>query len=1143
MRHLFLTISLLCCWSTCVVAQTKPDSSEMLRQLLSLPAPTPRTVAPGTNEASPEIAEKPSERPKPPADDAPIEVLRKYWESQQGYPPSTIRPSATIKERLLEVFLDEPEKLVELLPHLSPADAEKVKAAFDRLPNDEPNRDHRDEIRKWLVNHSKYYLNELLAQVNKVEDNPESGSVERESALTNLAEIDWSIAEPLLQTLADSSQQRSATLALSMLYKHAVESGNASTEDKFRARLQAIASDRGNPGRARNTAIEALSATKWSGRDDWYLSLLQDETLITLHDGYSGFSPLNEIFDADPDKWIPIMTKLVGGPNRTVQRTAASCLVRLVIQSPRRDAILPVLRWLSDPDWIPMGGTERAWFMQQMDELEIPESVPGLIWIIENEQFNARWAARTVAHYKDPRAIPALKKALLRSAEDDRNMILDGLLASGGLTEAEVIDALEQYVAKLSTPEGRAEVEKNAITSGSALPVPLSIGRYFASSRTVSPEIARAVLTHAIRLRKQNPELSQALLRITQQWQSREVDLNIINRIATGTADAETIANALERHSKLRESLGAELHVLLRAGGVAEAIGSIMLDDSALAQTILSSGDQPAQIALLASARLTQTSLPVAVVGPLMKSRNALLAQAAERYLLAEDSEEAQTLLWQRHPGEAFVTGWRENLEFMSGNNFDAFEKKEEPLRNELLKDNGPVEIFALLNNAMYFDRVLRVYSDRAVYTCYEDPSRYRERVITKAELSAFKQFMQTNKLAELGPQIAPCHHDCVVSELLLLKKEGGRRVFSHRGFNGWLSLLASLDGFGNGPGAKYRYALESEIKGLEVLYADDQLRVTNVWQHDDEIRVFTERMRTVDDERKLNDFEPEGVDEDTTRELKRQHEAAYFKSLYAWRSFTAGKLTAVVDQPEVYESVDNNKFPLEIEDASLLHRQSSELRVLTSNSIIIARNFGGLWKQVAGNKPVRLSTEGAYANPVVTPDGKWVVLAKTDSDWSAPNYVIRFNIETGREFRVNLEPADEFGPMVFLPGLGKVLLRRMTDETHAEYYLLNPNTGETHTVKGEFAPLVQKGDRFLQATGKAEEFWAAIPDEAKDQTQVGRYNLKTFAFTPVLTIPHINFESMAMWVDEVHNKVYVAYEVQLISIPLQRLVATVVGN
>ena len=175
---------------------------------------------------------------------------------------------------------------------MSPADAEKVKGVFDRVEDNDSNKQYRDELRKWLVNNSKYFLNELLAQVNKIKDNPKIGSVDHDSVLSSLANINWSIAEPLLQRVADTGQQRTSTLAISLLYKHAVEAADASAEDKFRSQLQAIVSDRNFPGRARDTAIEALSVTKWSGHDDWYLSLLQDDSLISLHDGYYGFSPL-----------------------------------------------------------------------------------------------------------------------------------------------------------------------------------------------------------------------------------------------------------------------------------------------------------------------------------------------------------------------------------------------------------------------------------------------------------------------------------------------------------------------------------------------------------------------------------------------------------------------------------------------------------------------------------------------------------------------------------------------------------------------------------------------------------------------------------------------------------------------------------
>lgn len=108
------------------------------------------------------------------------------------------------------------------------------------------------------------------------------------------------------------------------------------------------------------------------------------------------------------------------------------------------------------------------------------------------------------------------------------------------------------------------------------------------------------------------------------------------------------------------------------------------------------------------------------------------------------------------------------------------------------------------------------------------------------------------------------------------------------------------------------------------------------------------------------------------------------------------------------------------------------------------------------------------------------------------------------------------------------------------EFYLLDAATGETKLVSGEFDPLFDKGKRFLQPTAKPDEFWAAMPDMEKGQTQVGRYNLKDFSFKPVLVVPHVRFDSMAMWVDESNQKFYVVYKGQLLRLPLKSTVEAV---
>ncbi len=157
----------------------------------------------------------------------------------------------------------------------------------------------------------------------------------------------------------------------------------------------------------------------------------------------------------------------------------------------------------------------------------------------------------------------------------------------------------------------------------------------------------------------------------------------------------------------------------------------------------------------------------------------------------------------------------------------------------------------------------------------------------------------------------------------------------------------------------------------------------------------------------------------------------------------------------------------------------------------------------------------------------------------------MRFNLETDREYRVKLEPADQLDPIAFLPVHEKILLRRAKDDPDilsgkpvaretAEYYLIDPKTGAVEPVSGEFAPLRHEGKRFLQSAGELGQYWAAIPDATNNQTQVGRYNIKDFSFKPIFTVPQIAFDSMSMWVDEKEGKLYFVYKDQLLRLPLK---------
>jgi hypothetical protein len=601
----------------------------------------------------------------------------------------------------------------------------------------------------------------------------------------------WESAEPLLTSLAGGGQPRSSTLALTLLYKHAVAEKDSAAVDRYRERLRAVTSNRNAPAWARNAAIKALSLSEWASRDEWYLSLFADKTLLRPSDGSYGFLPLTTLLDRDPDRWISVMAKLVESKDAAVRQNAASCLVQFVNgdgpASQRRDAALPVLRWLSNPAWLRIGSTYRAWFMQHMGELDIPEAVPGLIWIVENEEEHSHWAARTLAHYTDQRAVPVLRKALEREKnEDQRAYFIPGLLALGGLSE---------------------------------------------------------------------------------------------------------------------------------------------------------------QAALLAAARLIQMPLPIAQIAPLLRLEDATVSRAAERYLLAEDSPEARQLLLERYPNEAFITGWRENVSFIGGDDFDAMTKAEESLRAEVLGKGGPAAVYALLSNREHPDHVLRVYVNRAIYTYYEDDSRYWERVITGDELAAFRELVAGSNLLNSGPVFGSCHRGCLVSEFLSLSRQGGHRVLAQQSAFARMSLSNAFAAMGRGEGARVRYRLEDEIKGFEVLLADDVLVVRDVWQGATGLRVLVERPESPDEtpvggEPRTAKDEGDYEDENLKGAELRKREREKAKSRLSWRVFGERGLGAETQRPDGYLELDPDTFGVD-DEAFPAHLNGQLPRAAAGDSVVLAANLG----------------------------------------------------------------------------------------------------------------------------------------------------------------------------------------------------------
>jgi len=1131
-------------WSlpTPAQAQNAKDSAGLLRELLAVPAPFPKSEGKADVERPPEFFEK----NKVPPDDAQLEDLQAFW-LQWAAHDKHFEPSEVVQRRLLEACADNLEILPGYLRVLSvnETNARRVKELFDRAAT-APEEGWRQETREWLVLNSKYFLSELIARANKAKDFEKSGSVRSAEAVTALARVDWSSAEPLLKRLASSGQPRAAALAISLFYFHAAHEKDSSNEEGYRTQLRAIAADRAAPGRARLTALDALADSDWPGRDEWYLSQFQDGTLIDLPETNGNSSPLVTLANEDPEKWIPQLAKLVESKDLTARTAAASCLLSIEDVEHRKAAIKPLLPWLSDPAWAKDEQDRRLRLIQRLVDVDLPESVPGLINIVSTDAespMNRAFAAQMLAQFKDPRAVPVLKKAL--AAEKTfyfRQLLIKGLIACGGVPEAEQVEGMEALAERLMGPGGREGI----YASDEPPPLPVSIGEFLSQEGNASESVVRAVLSRVDELKKSNPALADSLLRIIHALRGSQVDRDLIQRLATGNADAKTIVNILERRSQLRENLKDDLLGLVNIEGVAQGIGAVLLEDIDLSVNLLGSEKPAAQAAVLLGARLTRTNLPTGEVIPLLKSKDALVAAAAERYLLTEDSKEAREALWKLHPRESFITGWREQFDFL-GQKAEFLDKSEKELRAEFGKEDSPVETYVLFGVYDESRSIVRVYPDRAVFTNAKDSSRYTERTITKEELSTFREFVRSHELMELGVQISVCHHQCITSEFLMLTREKGRRVFCMGGFDNWLEVIESFNKLGRGENLKTHYKFENDIKGIEVLYRDEKQIVEDVWQKGAEVRLQVRRAETPEEDNKetlqTDEEEEDEGSEDAVLEYMLQ-ERADQRARYSWRLLKNESAEEMSSLPEGFSVVNEERFPLSEEE---LRAYMTERRGVFISADSIVFGYDGLWRQSAGQKPVRISTEdGWYLKPVPTGDGKWVVVARSESPGRGVNHLARFNLQTGRESRINIPTADQILPIVYLPSHKKVLVSRVArapsiysgakraGPDRPEYYLIDAATGQSNLVTGEFEPLLEEGNRFLQPTGKPNEYWAAIADEAKGNTRIGRYNTRDFTLQQVMVVPHISFGSLNMWVDELSSKLYVVYKGDLLRLPLK---------
>lgn len=505
---LILCVSLL---GLTAFIMTAPVTAEgdVITALLDLPAPPP---------PNPLVAAYSGTRPesffdksKPPSDDAPIEDLLAYWATQSsgyerlGY---NIYPSDRVILRISVEIARDPKLVSKYLNIFNESrdGAKFVKDIYDRYASGEQfERGERSGIRAWLKYNSPYFTEDLERSARGVSDQNEY--VSNQDDLLSLSRFDWERAAPVVNRLyTDPSQPVSRVLAMWAQYRHALDTDSIGDIDRYRGELMAVVEDKSATAGMRDLAFDALVKEKeWSGRDDWYYSLLADETLADLRvngQSYTGLTTL--VMYSPPDKYRAKMIELAKSDNKTIRSAAVRNLL-VISREPDIEITRALLPWLTNPRWVDVANDEagRSSLIRALQVHKMPEAVPGLIALLDekNTEFKGPFnrssnvnvavnaigaaanAAATAANMAanaanyavyaanrpysmdeyphrffavqalgfqgDPRAAPPLRRVLAQAKEPyQRSSIIQALVATGGFSIPEQVSALE-FISKL----------------------------------------------------------------------------------------------------------------------------------------------------------------------------------------------------------------------------------------------------------------------------------------------------------------------------------------------------------------------------------------------------------------------------------------------------------------------------------------------------------------------------------------------------------------------------------------------------------------------------------------------------------------------------------------------------------------------
>lgn len=1219
------------------VLRPAAQREDLVEALLKLPAPPP----PNPLETIRVRDEKFYDPKNPPPDNAPIEDLIDYWSRQtQRYGGEffyRIKPSEKVMDRLFEEAQRDPsviERMVTSLPQ-DKRTADLVKRLYDL------SREKGDEVstlRDWLRSNSQYFADDLERVASRTRDNANQYvDLNIENDVLSLTRWDWDRAKPILDRLyADNTQPVSRVLATWALYKHALEENSSGDIERYRSELMRLVEDRSQPDGVRDKANDALThEADFPGRDEWTFSLFEDETLVNMP-GYTMLTTL--MMYSPPDKYVSKLIELTSSKNKIVRTAAVRCLLVVFGRSNDAEIVRALLPWIENPKWIEREPDDsgRTQLVMYLSGVRMPESVPALIAALDEKAIreiedygpdvisanlaanvirspstanaNANKASppktetyyplrdqaiRALAMQADPRAVPALRRILATTTDYTMAEVLRALVACGGFSVPEQVDALEHFVrnAPLLAEDNYVQAPVLANSNTSYRPyyqvysnsnrtlatfdpstVKLMLGSMVAANPEPGEALVRGTIDRIASLAGKDPEVSRTLRAIIVNWRGLAVSALLLEDLKNGLAERAAVIRLISERKLLREKLFQEVANLQNGTPTAAGISACLTENENSYTGALESKVAETRAAFLACARLIRAELPLERVQRDLVSPDPLLKTAAELYIESEDSPAARSIIHGLHSGEARIVG--ATMYFKGKDGVDGFPpemlqlflsvgvglavppyvydggwylgeiaRTETELQKEVKEDADLLGLYSYQQNS------IRIYKDRVTLRWINDPSRYYERALTAEEFQLLKDYFADNNVSEMKPFLS-CAQGCgLARELLMLGKNGGSRIFVRSEttppfFAGLEKMLAE---FRSRPAA-IKYALSKDVPGLEILFAGDDLKAHTVWKQGPDLRVVlssSSERRKIEDE--INKLELSESEEDPETDegpdvgpgqapaSERMRERRQFEG-YSWRGIVSGEPGPVVAQPPGIEYI-----PI-IDDLDVLPDQ--EQWKARGPGFEIRYDQNGLYK-VSGGKITRL-LRGGYGSPVLSSNGRWVLTNTFDEDEG--NSLIRYDLLTGRSYKVSAEETGGLVPRCFVPSVGKFLVSTGYYESYMDYddevddepsfgqfYFVDPVNGKLTPAVGEMWPLAAQTFRPLQSTGKPGEYWAARPSGRGHETIVGTYDARTFRFRAVLTLPKIRFGSMEMWADEPGGKVYFVYGGHLLSVPLKK--------